>query len=177
MKEDALHTGQKYADQGKNTAADIATDFADALQSAAKELDSKRRTTSAEYVRMASENIRKFSDTFRQKSANQILNQASSYGRRQPMMLLGGAMLAGYALTRLMKSASNEYEEDQWMERMHPAGGQKSAQPENRRRADTAGPPSPAGSGTIPPSGKVRTPGQPSPAGLHSSLYKGPENI
>lgn len=96
IKQDTIRTGQKYADSGKNTAADFVTDFADALQSAAEELDSKKRNTSAEYIRFASEKIRKVSHSLRQKSVNQILNQASSYGKRQPVLFIGGAMLAGY---------------------------------------------------------------------------------
>ncbi|MGB3223071.1 MAG: hypothetical protein WBB23_09740 [Desulforhopalus sp.] len=177
FKEDTFHTGEKYADQGKNTAADIATDFADALQSAAGELDGKNRNTSAEYVRIASENIRKVSHSLRQKSVNQILNQASSYGRRQPVLFLGGAMLAGYALTRLIKSANDEYEEDQWLETMHPAEGRTTAQPGTRRTSQATDPTSPAGSGTTPPSGTVREPGHPSPGTLHSTLDGGPGNI
>jgi hypothetical protein len=178
MKEATLRTGEKYVDLGKNTAADIATDFADALQSAAGELDNKNRNTSAEYVRVASENIRKVSHSLRQKSVNQILNQASSYGRRQPVLLLGGAILAGYALTRLMKSASDDYEEDRWMETMHPAEGRTTAQPGTRRTTQTTVTASPAGPGsTPPPSGKVRTPGRPSPGSLHSTVDRGPGNI
>ena len=177
IKEDTFRAGQEYADQGKNTAADIATDFADALQKAATELDNKKRTASAEYVRIASENIRKVSHSFRQQSVNQILNQASSYGKRQPVFILGGAMLAGYALTRLMKSASDDYGEDRWIEKMHSAEGRTTAQPGTRRTTQTTGSTSPAGSGTTPPSGKVRTPGQHSPVNLHSSMDEGPGNI
>ncbi len=177
LKEDTLHKGQKYAEHGKNTAADIATDFADALQSAAGELDSKNRNTSAEYVRLASENIRKASHSLRQKSMNQILNQASSYGKRQPVLFLGGAMLAGYAITRLMKSASDGYEEDQWTETMHPAEGRTTVQPGTRKTSQTTGTTPSEGSAKTPPSGTVRKPGQPSPGTLHSTLDRGPGTI
>ena len=70
VKHESKRQGRKLIDRGKSTAANVITDFADALDSAAGELDERQRSASAGYVRGASETMHRFSQTLNDQSAD-----------------------------------------------------------------------------------------------------------
>ncbi len=111
FKDEVLRNGRRVINQSKDTAADVIIDFADALGSAAGELDRKNRKDSAEYLRSASRLAREFSSTLREQDMSELVDQAASYGKRQPLLFLGGAVIAGFAVTRLLQSGNKHKEE------------------------------------------------------------------
>ncbi len=85
IKEETLRKGQEFVEQRKGVAADVMADFADALQKAAGELDTRERRISAEYVISASGGIRQFSNSLQEQDANGIVRQVKNFGQRQPL--------------------------------------------------------------------------------------------
>jgi len=58
----------------------------------------------ADYVRTASEKMDQLANDLRNKKVGDLLNSAAEFGRAQPLVLLAGAALVGFALSRLVKA-------------------------------------------------------------------------
>jgi hypothetical protein len=58
----------------------------------------------ADYVRDAAKRIDRLADDLRDKSAGELLSSATQYGRTHPLMMLAGAAVAGFALSRVIKA-------------------------------------------------------------------------
>ena len=58
----------------------------------------------ADYVRTASEKMDRLATDLRDKKVGDLLNSAAEFGRAQPLVLLAGAALVGFALSRLVKA-------------------------------------------------------------------------
>ncbi len=58
----------------------------------------------ADYVRGAGQKIDRLADDLREKKVGELLTSAAEFGRSQPVVLLAGAALVGFALSRLIKA-------------------------------------------------------------------------
>ena len=58
----------------------------------------------AEYVRGAAQKINRLADDLREKKVGELLSSATEFGRSQPVVMLAGAALVGFALSRLIKA-------------------------------------------------------------------------
>src|SRR5262249_52631875 len=58
----------------------------------------------AEYVRGAAEKIDRLAGDLRDKKVGELLTTAAEFGRSQPVAMLAGAALGGFALSRLVKA-------------------------------------------------------------------------
>jgi len=134
IKEETLRKGQEFVEQRKDVAAGVMADFADALQKAAGELDARERRISAEYVRSASGCIRQFSNSLQEQDANGIMRQVKNFGQRQPLLLLGSALLTGFAFTRLLRSIDSDGGPE--YENRNRPGGTQSPYPSKRYEED-----------------------------------------
>jgi hypothetical protein len=59
----------------------------------------------AEYGKKAAEGIDRLTNYLRQNDAKALLNEVQNLGRRQPVLLIGGAFLLGLAGARFLKSS------------------------------------------------------------------------
>ena len=57
----------------------------------------------AEYVRSTGQRIDRLADDLRDKSAGELLTLATDFGKRQPLALLAGSAIIGFALARIVK--------------------------------------------------------------------------
>jgi hypothetical protein len=62
----------------------------------------------ADYVRGAGQKIDRLADDLREKKVGELLTSAAEFGRSQPVVLLAGAALVGFALSRLIKAGVAE---------------------------------------------------------------------
>ena len=65
----------------------------------------------ADYVRSTGQRIDRLADDLRDKSAGELLTMATDFGKRQPLALLAGSAIVGFALARIVKAGmgtSNE---------------------------------------------------------------------
>lgn len=90
-------------DQQKAAGADKIAGVAKAAHSAADNLD-QTNPHMARLVRSAADNVGKVAEDFRSRDIGEVFATVADFGRRQPVAFFGGAVLAGFLLSRFFKS-------------------------------------------------------------------------
>lgn len=108
LKEEAVDRGRKYLEQQKGTAAEYIKDVADAMETAAAQLDNTQRKTTSGYIRSASRELKRWSSSLREHGVDSLARQVQAFAGRHPGMLLSTAAVAGFAVTRVFRSAERE---------------------------------------------------------------------
>ena len=93
----------KLADKSVSTGVEAAQAVGKAAESAAQALD-EALPMLAGYVRNAAQYTNQFADSLRDKKAEELLSTAVTWSRQQPMLTLAGAVVLGFALSRIAKS-------------------------------------------------------------------------
>ncbi len=104
LKEEAVDRGRKYLELQKGTTAAYMKDFAEAMETAASHLDSMQRRVTSEYIKSASRELKRWSSSLRDYGIDSLAQQAQAFAGRHPGMVLGGAAVAGFAVTRVFRS-------------------------------------------------------------------------
>lgn len=91
------------AERQKQRGADVMVGFAKAITSAADEM-AKESPLVAQQFRGAARSVGRLSDDLRDRSVRELIDIASGYARQQPAAFFVGAVAAGFALTRFLKS-------------------------------------------------------------------------
>lgn len=125
---------RSFADDQKEQAASRVGGVADALRSAAGDLDDQDQQTVAGYAREAASGLDRVSDALSRRSVDDLLETVEDFARQQPVAFLGGAVLTGFVLSRFAKSSaerrrgqgasndSNQYRSAQSLARQHVGG-------------------------------------------------------
>jgi len=93
-------------DEQKNRAADGLGGIADVIRTAGNELRNENDTI-AEYVDMASDQLRRFAETIRKRGVADMLGDVNDFARRRPALFIGGAFVLGMGLARFLKSSAD----------------------------------------------------------------------
>ena len=91
------------ADEQKNRAADGLGGIANVFRNAGNELRTENEVV-AQYVDMASDQLRRFADQIREKGVTDMLDDVHNFARRRPALFIGGAFLIGLGIARFLKS-------------------------------------------------------------------------
>jgi len=100
---------QGIAERQKKAGAQQVDRFAKVVDSAADELG-KEMPNAAEYVHAAASRLRGGAEILNQRSVGELIADFDQFTRRQPIAVFGAAMLAGFALSRFLKSSASEGE-------------------------------------------------------------------
>ena len=103
MADEARHRIAEIIDQQKVAGADQVAGVAKAAQAAAGDLQ-QTSPQLAKLVRAAAESVDHVADDIRASDLAELLGSLSDFGRRRPVAFFGGAVLAGFLLTRFLKS-------------------------------------------------------------------------
>jgi hypothetical protein len=103
--ETAKAEARRIASQQKQAGADRLGEVAGAVHGAARSLESGMPQM-ASYVHDAAVRIEDAAKTLRTSNVDDIVDEISRFARSQPALFFGGAMLAGFALTRFLKSTA-----------------------------------------------------------------------
>jgi hypothetical protein len=95
---------REIAEQQKDAGADQLGSIADAVHGAAHELEGKL-PAAADYIHGAAERIERASTDMRNRGVDEIISACGSFARREPAVFFGGAMIAGFAISRFLKSS------------------------------------------------------------------------
>ena len=95
------------AEKGVKTAGRTLGDFANAVRRAGDELAGADQSPAARLVGQAAEGLEGLSRNLAGKDAGELLNAVRDFGRRNPMALIGGAVLAGLALGRFARASDH----------------------------------------------------------------------
>ena len=112
--ESAKAEARRIATEQKNAGADRLGEVAGAVHGAARTLEAGMPQT-ASYVHGAAAQLEDAAKMLRHRNLDDLLDGIGSFARSQPVVFFGGAMLAGFALTRFLKSsgpiASNQWQQ------------------------------------------------------------------
>jgi len=104
--ESAKAQARRIAAQQKDAGADRLGEVAGAVHGAARSLEAGMPQM-ASYVHGAAVQLEDAATTLRHRSVDDLIGGISSFARAQPAVFFGGAMLAGFALTRFLKSSGH----------------------------------------------------------------------
>jgi HPt (histidine-containing phosphotransfer) domain-containing protein len=102
---DVGHELKQTAEQQKTRGVDALKGFAHAIQTAAGELESQSPGV-ARHIREAAKNVEGLSNNLRNRSVDELMHAASDLARSQPGVFIAGAVAAGFALSRFLKSSA-----------------------------------------------------------------------
>jgi len=111
----ARQKAEQLADRGKSMGAGQMEGLARAARGAADELE-EQSPEIAGYVRQAADGLQQAAASVRNRSIGEVVDALQDFARRQPAAYFGSTVLAGFALSRFMKSRAD---------RPHAPGGQK----------------------------------------------------
>jgi hypothetical protein len=94
---------EEVADRSKAAGADAVAGVARTAQALADTIAGDSPAL-AEYVRGAGQKIDRLASDLRDKKVGDLLTSAAEFGRSQPVIMLAGAALVGFALSRLVKA-------------------------------------------------------------------------
>jgi ABC-type transporter Mla subunit MlaD len=102
--ETAKDHARRIAHQQKDAGADRLGEVAGAVHGAARTLEAGMPKV-ANYVHEAATQLEGVAKTLRHRSVDDLIEEIGGFARAQPAIFFGGAMLAGFALTRFLKSS------------------------------------------------------------------------
>ena len=94
---------EDIADRSKAAGADAVAGVARTAQALADTV-APDSPAIADYVRGAGQKIDRLANDLREKKVGELLTSAAEFGRSQPVLMLAGAALVGFALSRLIKA-------------------------------------------------------------------------
>ena len=94
---------EELAQRGTRAGADTVAAIGRTAETLASSLQDQSPAV-AEYVRSTGARIDRLADDLRDKSAGELLGMATEFGRKQPLVLLAGAAVVGFALSRVVKA-------------------------------------------------------------------------
>jgi hypothetical protein len=89
----------------KDAAAESLGGVAGALRETAKTLG-EQSPALGQYTERAAQSLEGFSHTLRDRDVDSLIGQLEDFARRQPLVFVGGAVLAGFALSRFLKASA-----------------------------------------------------------------------
>ena len=93
-------------DQQKHAAVGQVEGIAHALRTASDELRDQGQPMVAEYSRYAAEGLESMAQSLDRREVGEFVENIEQFARERPVAFIGGAMVAGFALARFMKSSS-----------------------------------------------------------------------
>jgi hypothetical protein len=103
--ETAKAEARRIVSQQKDAGADRLGEVAGAVHGAARSLE-PGMPQMASYVHDAAARLEDAAQTLRQRNIDDLMTEISRFARSQPALFVGGAMLAGFALTRFLRSSA-----------------------------------------------------------------------
>lgn len=128
MKEEASKRARAKFEEGKQYGEKNLESTAQALRDAAGKLKEDDQETMARYTEWAAGQVDSVAGYFRDRSVDDVLRDVRYMARRNPGMVLGGALMAGFLTARFLKasepmrSETSEYRSDYFTPSAHTYG-------------------------------------------------------
>jgi len=95
------------SEQQKSIGAQQLAGVASAVHTAAGDLE-RQMPQAANYVRAAADKLDSAAAALRERRVDELLNDISEFARERPLLVFGGAVLVGLAITRFVKSSASD---------------------------------------------------------------------
>jgi len=102
----AKEQASSYVESGKSAVTDSLEQFAQAIRKASDELSRQDQSMAAQMIRQAANGLEGLSRSIEGTEIDDVIRAARQFGRRNPTVLIGGAVLAGLALGRFARASS-----------------------------------------------------------------------
>ncbi len=99
----------KVSEQKSKAAGELKT-TAEVLRKASKDFRERDKSLLARYAEKAAERTEHLSDYLHEKNMDEFIEDAEDFIRRQPLIAMGGAFLAGTVLARFLKASGHKEE-------------------------------------------------------------------
>jgi len=100
-----LDEARDFAEERKSAAADNVGRLGRAVHGAAEQLG-QELPQAAGFIHSAADRLQSASRTLRERSVEDMVGDFTNFARRQPVAAFAGAVLAGFALSRFLKSST-----------------------------------------------------------------------
>jgi hypothetical protein len=104
--DEAKERARSAIDERKQGLAQDVGDFAHALRASASDLQEHDKGYVAHYVEQAAGSVEQIADTLHRQDLGDFMRHTEDFARRQPGLFIGGAVAAGFALARFLKSSA-----------------------------------------------------------------------
>ncbi|MCK9530177.1 MAG: hypothetical protein M0R77_06395 [Gammaproteobacteria bacterium] len=106
---EASAAGRDIMDRQRASFASEIDGIVKALYRTAGALRDEHQDSVAHYAQRAADGLSDFSRKLRDEDLGSLVDRINGYARRQPGVFLGGAVAAGFMLSRFLKSGQGEY--------------------------------------------------------------------
>ena len=97
-----------YADDGKGKASGLLEELGGVLTDAARSVDSRLGEQYGEYAHRAAEGVSSLAGRVREKNVDDFVDDAKEFVRKSPVIAIGIAAVAGFALVRLLRTGLDD---------------------------------------------------------------------
>jgi hypothetical protein len=104
---DAKSKAEEVLSRQKDAASDQISGFARILRTAADQLQEHEDGAMAGYATQAADALDRTSRALEERDLGGLMHDVEDLGRRQPLLLFGGAMLTGFLLARFLRSSGS----------------------------------------------------------------------
>lgn len=97
-----------YADDGKGKASNLLEEFGGVLSDAARSVDERLGDQYGQYAHRAAGAVNDFAGKVREKSVDDFVDDAKDFVRKSPVVAIGIAAVAGFALMRVLRTGLDD---------------------------------------------------------------------
>lgn len=108
IKDAAREQAESVYERQRENAANHTHTLGTVLKNAADEFDRQQQPFCSEQARKLADQTERFSQRLRDKDLRSLCRAAEDYGRREPAMFIGGAIAAGFLVTRFLRSSPDK---------------------------------------------------------------------
>jgi len=100
----AADRAREFAGQGKERATGALDEVAKLFEGAALDVDSRLGEEYGKYARSAAQGISNFAENLRGKEVDDLIDDATAFVKKSPVIAVGAAAAIGFVVARLIKS-------------------------------------------------------------------------
>jgi hypothetical protein len=104
--QETISEAESLAENQKRAGAEKVDEMAKAVHGAADELG-KQMPQAADLVHAAASRLEQGADALRERNIRDLTATFNDMGRKEPLALFGGAVVVGFAISRFLKSSSD----------------------------------------------------------------------
>jgi ElaB/YqjD/DUF883 family membrane-anchored ribosome-binding protein len=97
-----------FADDGKGRVTGLLEDVSEVINDAARSVDERLGGDYGDYAHRAAGAVADFADRIRDKSVDDIMDDTRDFVRKSPVIAIGLAAVAGFALLRVIKTGLDD---------------------------------------------------------------------
>lgn len=101
----AKERGESMLEESKRALANEVGGIERALRRTASELEREHQRAAGRYAERAANSLEQISHALREQDLDALIERTEDFARREPGVFLGGAVAAGFLLTRFLKSS------------------------------------------------------------------------